>query len=107
MDLIEVKSHSKEERESMVTEKIRKNPWILSTIVLTILIIMIILFTYSTNPLEINSKEEVATMLVGFYESQGLEDIEVISVEELENLYKININYQGEMKSSYVTKNGI
>jgi len=106
MDLIEIRTPSEEEKKSMLTGRLRENPWILSTIVLAVLITLLMFSSYDSKTQEIDSEEEAGKMLVGFYESQGIEGVKVIFVEEMDELYKIDTKYQGKITSSYVTKTG-
>lgn len=92
--------------ESLLTQKIRDNPWILSTIVLAILSILLIFGNSNLTDNSLISEDEVGEMLVGFYEAQGIEGLKVVLVEEDRGFYKVETDYQGQTIPFYITKTG-
>jgi len=94
-------------KKQTLTEELRTNPWILSTIVLIILTILLLSFgNYGLDGKSEISKEDAGTLLVDFFESRGIIGINVVSVEEKDDLYKVNLMYQGQTIPFYVTKSG-
>lgn len=117
MDFIEGEDISNKEvsdnphQESSVTQKIRSNPWILTTIVLGILSAILIFGSFSSTGAVVSSngdisKENVGDMLVDFYEAQGIEGLQLISVEDDNGFYKVDLEYLGQTIPFYVTKSG-
>ena len=92
--------------ESSMTQKVRGNPWILSTIVLGILGVLLIFGNLNLTNNTVISEEEVGEMLVGYYETQGIAGLEVVLIEDLGDFYEINASYQGQTIPFYVTKTG-
>ncbi|MBU2562416.1 MAG: GILT family protein [Nanoarchaeota archaeon] len=105
----EYKKHDleKKSKKTNLTEKARENPWIVSTVVLGILILVLLIgnFTGVLNG-NVISKEEAGNVLLEFYESNGAEGLTLNSVEEVSGLYKVNFNYQGVVVPVYLTKDG-
>jgi len=88
--------------------KLKKNPWIASTLVLGIFV-LILLFAGNFSGIitgKVISKEEAGEMLLNFYESNGVEELSLISVDEVNGFYKINFEYQNNYIPFYVTKTG-
>ena len=97
--------HSKKNKSSEITEKMRKNPWILSTIVLGILVLIFLVGSVSMTG-KVISEKEAGDSLVAYLSSVGYDGFEVSSVEELETMYMINTIYNEEEIPFYVTKDG-
>lgn len=101
----------KKSKEENFTGKIRKNPWILSTLVLGVLTLILLVsnfsgFTGSAITGGVISGGEAGEKLLKFYESNGVTGLELGSVEEESGLYKVNFNYQGQVVPVYVTRDG-
>lgn len=104
--------HRHEEKETHyhkknMTDKLRENPWIISTIVLGVLVLVILL----TNlPFGLTgktiSKQQAGENLVEYLSSVGYAGFSVTNVEDSKGFYLINTDYQGEKIPFYVTKNG-
>lgn len=96
--------HKHVEHKSNSLKSMRTNPWIVSTIVFAILI-LVLLFSGVSSGHHISEKK-VADSLIGFYESQGISGLNVSSMSEEHGLYKINLTYKGQEVPFYVTKDG-
>ncbi|MDP1729547.1 MAG: hypothetical protein Q8L27_05085 [archaeon] len=85
------------------SDKIRENPWIVSTIVLAVIVIV---FVFSFGITGINaSKSEASENFVNFAESQGV-DLTVNSIEREGALYKVEADIDGQSSSFYLTTDG-
>ena len=89
-----------------MTQHIRENPWIISTIVLAVLSFLLIFTSSSLMNSQTISEKEAGEMLVGFYEAQGINGLEVVLIEDSGDLYKVDAQYKGETIPFYVTKSG-
>ena len=89
-------------------DKFRDNPWIISTLVLGLVIILLIAFIGSNDGGEIVSEKIAVDNLVSFIKSQNKEDVSfsVSSVQQEGQLYKITLNYQGQEVPIYVSLDG-
>jgi len=93
--------HSKKKTERL-TEKFRENPWILSTFVLGIIVLLFVLGSSSmTGNI---SKVSAGEKLLSFYEANGADGLELQSVEDISGIYQVNFNYQGSPVTIYATK---
>jgi hypothetical protein len=107
-DQEETKEEIKEEfKEGTFTKKMRENPWIISTFVLGVVVI-IFLFSNFSGKLTGNviSADEAGKNLLSYYEASGAEGLNVSSVEETSGLYQVNFEYQGEIVPIFITKDG-
>ncbi len=92
--------------ESPVTSKIRKNPWILATLVLGILSIVLVFGSLGNPTGKVISSDEATDKLIEFYDAQGITGLELESVNEVDEFYEINLVYEGQTIPFYVTKSG-
>jgi len=96
-------THKKED----VTEKLRKNPWIMSTFVLGVLVVILIFSSVSGGISgKTISEDKAAELVLGFVESQAGEEAELVIVEDDGSLYKVTILFQGQEIPLHVTKDG-
>jgi protein-disulfide isomerase len=103
----EKKEHEEHHRKHDLTEKIRKNPWMLSTLVCGALVLILIISTFFGGFTGQNiSANAAGQKLVSFYESMGVSNITINSVKEVSGVYQVNINYQGQTIPLYITKDG-
>jgi hypothetical protein len=88
-------------------KELKKNPWIISSLVLGILtlILLISIFSGSVNG-KIISKADAGEMLLNFYESRGADGLTLDSVETEGNFYKVDLIYEGQNIPFYMTKTG-
>lgn len=89
-----------------LTEKIRKNPWVLATVLLSVFCLILLVISFSGNLTGNVSQDKVGTYLVEFYNSKGFAGLELESVGIKDDFYIINASYQGETIPFYVTKTG-
>lgn len=98
----------KKETKTNLTEKLRNNPWILSTFVLVILAVVLLIgsignFSFTGNVI---SAQDAGNILLSLYQSQGITGLSVDSVKEVSGVYEVDILYNGEIVPLYVTKDG-
>jgi hypothetical protein len=87
---------------SKVLKKLRENPWILISAILTI--ILLIFITRGTSSQNISEKE-VETLFLDFTASQGV-FVEVTEINDLGNVYQIVFLIDGQEGPFYITKDG-
>ena len=84
-------------------KKIKKNPWVLTTIVLGVLVIIALL----NNGFALGiSANKASQNLLEYYQNNGVEGLSIESVEKISGLYQVNFEYQGNTVPMYVTKDG-
>src|SRR3989338_5237653 len=93
---------------SKFTSKMRKNPWIVSTIVLGLIVIFFIMYSFKGGEITGNvvSGDEAGNTLASFINSNGLGSAKYISSEKEGQLYKISIEVDGQEAPIYVTLDG-
>lgn len=89
-----------------VLEKVRGNPWIISTFIFGILALILILSNFSLNLTGNVSKDIAATNLMKFLSENVEGEITLIEVLEENGMYRVDVEYQGQVIPVYVTKNG-
>ncbi len=87
-----------------LTETLRKNPWILSTVILGIFAVLLVAGSGVTG--NVISEDEAAQIIVNFAEEQTGETIELDSVTEVSGVYEVSIIFQGQSVPLYLTKDG-
>lgn len=89
-------------------EKMRRNPWIFSTIILVVVLIVVIFMKagITGNAAASVSGEEAGQNLIGFVNSQGQGTAEFVSAEKIGSLYKITVKYNGADVPTYVSLDG-
>ena len=93
-------SHKPKERPTKV---IRRNPWIIFTIILLILVIVILILNYSGK----SSGEKVGKNFVNFINSKGDAKIEYVNASAFSSdLYEVTVSSQGKEIPVYITKDG-
>ena len=105
---IEAENHKTHHRKKEFTESIRKNPWMLSTIICgAVILVLFISILFGGNLSgKVVSSTEAGEKLVDFYNSVGITGITVTSIKEVSGLYNVTIDYQGQAVSLYITKDG-
>jgi len=90
-----------------IVEKMRANPWMVSTIVLAIVLVGV-LFLRSGQSGSAISSDEASEKLLGFVNSQlaGQGSAEVVSTEKDGSLYAVTVNFQGQDIPVYITTDG-
>jgi hypothetical protein len=103
----EKKSEVKSEKGSNLMEKIRNNPWMLSTFVLGIAVVLLLIF-YSSGSMTGNvvAGSVAGESLVEFLNTQADSEVTLENVAEESGLYKVDVGYQGEVIPLYTTKDG-
>ncbi len=94
--------------KSNLTEAMRKNPWMVSTVVLGVLSLILLVGLIGNFSLTGNvvSEDTVAQNLLTFYEANGAAGLELESIEEVSGVYKINFLYNGAVVPMFATKDG-
>ena len=85
-------------------EKVRKNPWILATIVLAIVLIGVI-FSGGARSGDIGA-EKAGENVIKFVNAQGQGTASLISATKEDNLYKITLDFEGQEVPVYATLDG-
>ena len=90
-----------------LTKLIRKNPWVLSTFVLGIVILLVLIGNFSGASGNVISESDAGAIILDFVKIQTNEEGELIEVNSFDDgLYEIIILYQGQEVPLYLTKNG-
>jgi len=93
-------SHKSKKRPTNV---IKKNPWILSTIVLFILVVILLITSYNSGI----SGKAVGENFVKFINSKGGAQIEYLQTNDFSsNLYEVIVDSNGNQVPVYITKDG-
>jgi len=92
---------------SEIKSKIAKNPWITSTIIVSIiaLILLVLMFTDNRITGNVISADVAGERLIEFANSQGA-DAELVEVNEVGDFYEVIVTIQGQDMPLYVTKDG-
>lgn len=103
--------HKEEQKEIIskkinLTEKIRENPWILSTFICGVLVLVLFLSTFTNLTGNTISEKDASEKLLGFYKSMGIEGLTLNSVKEVSGVYEVSLNYQDKIVPLYITKDG-
>jgi|SRR5271157_58713 len=89
--------------------KIPNNPWILSTIILSILLIAAIITFYAfffNGKINSISSNQVEQKVVNFLNTQVNGTVQFQNVTEISGLYQVNVLYKGQSLPVYTTKDG-
>lgn len=89
----------------------RKNPWMIATIVLGIILIILSISSLGNQNISssVASESKVSENINSFLESQSPEgqgDAKIINIEKESGLYKITISYRGQELPLYTTLDG-
>lgn len=100
--------HEPSPKKKDLTEKLRTNPWIISTFVLGILAAILIVGSVSGGITgKIISEDEVAELALSFVESQIGGEIEILDVSKESGIYKIDFESEKiGVSSVYLTLDG-
>jgi len=89
------------------TEKMRENPWTVSTFILMFLVIIFIVTTFSGNLTgNVISKDKAATNLITYLNTVADSPITLVDVKNSGDLYLVTIKYQEKDIPVYLTKDG-
>ncbi|OGJ12663.1 hypothetical protein A3K82_02240 [Candidatus Pacearchaeota archaeon RBG_19FT_COMBO_34_9] len=95
------------QKKSDITEKIRENPWILSTFVCSALVIILLVSMFAGNFTgNVISSNNAGEKVLDFFTDLGYEGLIISSVKEVSGIYEIGLTYEGETSPIYVTKDG-
>ncbi len=93
-------------KKKLITERIRENPWILSSIVLGIFVLMLIISNaYGFSGKSISEKK-ASDKLINFLNEQTGGGVKYVSSENVGGLYKITVSYEEQNIPVYITKDG-
>jgi len=97
----------KQYNKPKVLEKVRGNPWMLSTFVLGALALVLILTNFSLGGVTGNVSKDIASANLMKFLSQNVQgEVTLLDVSKENGLYKVNIDYQGQEIPLYVTLDG-
>jgi hypothetical protein len=89
------------------TEKIRRNPWIIATVFLAVLVVVLLFLNFQGGFTgKVISKDNAGEKLLNFYTQTGVEGLTVKDVKETNGVYLVTFSYQGQEVPIYVTKDG-
>jgi hypothetical protein len=93
---------------SPIQSKIKKNPWIVYTIVLAIVAIVLAYFLYKSGGLTGNTigANAAGEKLVTYLNSKTGGGVELVSSKDSGSLYEVMVTYQGNEIPVYITKDG-
>ncbi len=100
----EEKKDLSEKNKTSLLERFRENPWILSTTVLGIFVLILLVANVAFTG-NVVSEDEVGNSIVEFAALQGL-NAEIVEVNDQESFYEVMISIQGQESPLYVTKDG-
>lgn len=76
-------------------ESVRKNPWVASTLVLAIVVIVMLVLSGGGVTGNTVGAETVSQNLLDFIDSKGQGTVDIISVEKGDSFYEVVVNYEG------------
>jgi len=89
------------------TEKLRKNPWMVSTIVLAIFTLILLYFSFQGGITgNVISGDSAGNKLVDYLNSKTGGGVSYVSSKDLGNLYEITVSYKEQDIPVYTTKDG-
>lgn len=92
--------------KTSLVDVMRKNPWVASTFVLALFVLVLLIANFSGMTGNTISADDAGEKLLAFYQSSGVEGLTLESVEDLGSVYKVNFNYQDNTIPLYMTKDG-
>lgn len=107
----ESQSHSHaHKKKSSLTKKIRENPWIVSSFVLAVLVVIMIVSSFGGSATgKMISEKNIGPMAVDFVNTellQGQGSVVLSSVSKEEGFYKVSVSYNGQIVPLYFTRDG-
>ncbi len=103
---VKVESTNVSVKKSGLTEKIRENPWVVSTFVFGLIVVILLVTTFSGKITgNAVSGETAAANLVSYASLQGI-NVTVKGISDESGLYKIDATINGQDTSVFVTKDG-
>jgi hypothetical protein len=90
-----------------LTKKLKSNPWMATTIILGLVIILTIGFSWNCKLTgNVVSKDAAGTMVVDYINTIAPSEVELVSVEDLGGIYEVTVLYESEEIPLYVSKDG-
>jgi len=91
-----------------ILKGMRENPWIVSTLVLGIAVLILIIMVLGKGSMTGNviAGEEAGKSIVDYLNSRVGGGVGYVSYEDLGNIYEVTVSYQGENVPVYVSKDG-
>lgn len=101
------KSKKKSKSKRTLMNDIQSNPWILTSVLLAIAVLVLIFASYANSCPTGNvvSEDVAAQNLVDFASSMGTE-AELVGVDEDDNFYEVTLEMEGQEVPIHVTKDG-
>lgn len=94
------------ESNSNFVLKLKKNPWIISTIALGLIVIVLLIVNFTGITGNVISGDDAGQKLVSYLNSRTGGGVTYLSSEDLGDLYKVTVVYQGSNIPVYATKDG-
>ncbi|MCX6746729.1 MAG: thioredoxin domain-containing protein [Candidatus Pacearchaeota archaeon] len=93
--------------KNTITKKIRENPWILSTFIFGIVMIVLLVGTFGGGITgKTVSKEKAAENLIKYLNTVAASEVTLVDIKDNGDLYLATIKYQDNDLPVYVTKDG-
>lgn len=111
---MENEEHEKEEHSEMIehkemrrsksdfTDKLRKNPWIASTIVLGVVLLIVVFTGFGSGTGKVVGVDKAGDNWVGYLEGMGY-DVDLKDVSSESGMYKVTFDYDGQESSVFLT----
>jgi len=100
----------KEGMDTTLTDKVRENPWVISTLILGVVTLILLIGDFSGGitggTVGVASPEEVQGKVLEFINSQVDTPVEVVEISLKNGLYEIIILFEGQQVPIYVTPDG-
>lgn len=104
------KIEHREKKGSTLTDTIRKNPWVLATVVLAIVTLILLIGDFSGGitgaAVGVAPKTDVETKVMDFVKSQVDGNVSLVSTQMVSGLYEVTISLDGREIPLYVTADG-
>ena len=89
--------------EGKISEKLKGNPWMIATIILGVVSVILLAVSFKAGITGyVISEQEAGKNLVNYFKGK----VSYVSSEDIGNMYKVVVEYQGEEYPFYVTKDG-
>jgi len=92
-------------KDNQLLETVRGNPWIISTIVMGV-VVLVLLFSNFGGITGNVSKNTAGETILNFAKSQVGDDVSLVGVELVDDLYEVTVLYNGNEIPLYLTKDG-
>jgi len=92
---------------SSMTEKLRTNPWIVSTLVLGLFALVLLFFMFKGGITgNVISETDIESKFLDFAGAQGVSGVEIVAVENSGSYYDLTYSLNGQVGHFYITKDG-